>query len=179
MTLLTEGRCGVAIDFETSHYGPENACAVGMAKIRNGEVADVFYRLIRPPSPVVLFSDIHGLTWPMLRDQPTFAEVWPDMASFCVDADFFVAHNASFDRRVLRACCRAAGVAMPSAPFCCTLKGARRHLPLASRRLNDVCAYYGIPLRHHDAASDALAAARIFLRLCADYGLGPHDLRLK
>lgn len=64
----------------------------------------------------------------------------------------------------------------PQLPFLCTLKGARRSLPLASRALDSVCGYFGIPLDHHHAGSDARACAEIYLRL---RGLGVTDGQMK
>ena len=63
-------------------------------------------------------------------------------------------------------------------PFLCTLKGSRRSLPLPSRKLNCVCDYFGIPLRHHDAASDAEACAQVYLRL-RERGVSDAEMRLK
>ena len=156
----------VAIDFETSGYSAHSACAVGLARIEQGSVTDVFYSLIRPPSSRVMFTEIHGLTWPMLKDAPTFAELWPQMDAFLEGAGSLLAHNASFDRRVLE----------PRAPFLCTLKGSRRSLPLASKKLSSVSAYFGIALNHHHAGSDAEACARIYLQLRA---LGVTDSQMK
>ncbi len=158
---------GIALDFETSGQAADSACSVGMARLEDGRVVDRFYALIRPPSPVIRFTEVHGLTWPMLRDAPTFAELWPELAAFLAGAEWFVAHNASFDRRVLGGCCRAAGIAAPRLPFYCTLKGARRSLSLPSHRLSSVCAHFQIPLQHHHAGSDAEACAEIYLRLRA------------
>lgn len=157
----------VAIDFETSNHAPHSACSLGMARIAGGRVVDSFYTLLRPPSSRVLFTEIHGLTWPMLKDAPTFGEIWPEVRKFLTGAAYLLAHNAPFDRRVLQACCRAADCPFPHIPFMCTLKGARRGLPLPSRRLDSVCGYFGIALEHHHAASDALACAEIYLRLRA------------
>ena len=167
----------IAIDFETSGYSAHSACAVGLARIEQGQVADVFYSLIRPPSTRVLFTEIHGLTWSMLKDAPTFAEVWPRMQAFLAGANALLAHNASFDRRVLAASCRAVGADAPQTPFLCTLKGARRSLPLASKKLNSVCDYFGIALNHHNAASDAEACAQIYLRL-RERGVTDAQMRL-
>lgn len=58
----------VALDFETSGYAAHSACAVGLCRIEDGAVTDSFYSLIRPPSSRVLFTHVHGLTWPMLGD---------------------------------------------------------------------------------------------------------------
>ena len=162
---MTTGRY-VALDFETSGYAAHSACAVGLCRIEDGVVTDSFYSLIRPPSSRVLFTHVHGLTWPMLKDAPTFME----------GSHALLAHNAGFDRRVLHASCQALELVQPQLPFLCTLKGARRSLPLASRALDSVCGYFGIPLDHHHAGSDARACAEIYLRL---RGLGVTDGQMK
>lgn len=171
------GRCYVAIDFETAGYSGNSACAVGLARIENGRLDGSFYQLLRPPSSRVLFTEIHGLTWTMLKDAPTFAEIWPECSDFLEGAHYLLAHNAAFDRRVLQASCRAAGLSVPEQPFLCTLRGARRSLPLPSKKLNRVCEYFGIALTHHHAASDAAACAEIYLRLRA-LGVTDNQMRL-
>ncbi len=167
----------VAIDFETSGREAHSACAVGLARIVDGRVADCFYTLLRPPSPRVLFSEIHGLTWSMLKDAPTFSDIWPAIGRFVEGAEYFIAHNASFDRRVLEACLERAALPPLRMPFLCTLKGSRRSLPLPSRRLNVVCDYFNIPLEHHNAVSDATACAEVYLRLRA-MGVTDRQMRL-
>lgn len=94
------------------------------------------------------------------------------------DARLLVAHNASFDRRVLLGCCEKFDLAPPSLPFVCTVKGARRGLNLPHNKLNDVCAHLGIELNHHNAASDARAAALIYRHL-RSIGLSDADMMLK
>lgn len=172
---MTTGRY-VALDFETSGYAAHSACAVGLCRIEDGVVTDSFYSLIRPPSSRVLFTHVHGLTWPMLKDAPTFTEVWPQLVAFMEGSHALLAHNAGFDRRVLHASCQALELVQPQLPFLCTLKGARRSLPLASRALDSVCGYFDIPLDHHHAGSDARACAEIYLRL---RGLGVTDGQMK
>lgn len=168
----------VALDFETADKYPDSACALGMSRIENGQVVADWYSLIRPPRSKVCFTEIHGLTWDMLKDQPSFAELWPEISSFLSGAELLAAHNASFDRRVLLGCCRSFGLEAPNLPFVCTVKGSRRGLRLPHHRLNDVCAHLGFELDHHNAASDALAAARIYLHL-RSIGLSDEDMLLK
>lgn len=143
----------------------DSACAVGLAKVRGGEVVDTLYSLIRPPRRRVLFTWVHGITWKDVQDSPTFLEFWPQMASFLQGVTHVVAHNAPFDRRVLEACCQSNGIAFPDLPFVCTLRESRRKLKLPSHKLDAVCRYCGIPLDHHHAGSDAIAAARILIYL--------------
>jgi DNA polymerase-3 subunit epsilon len=69
---------------------------------------------------------------------------------------------------VLRACCEAAGLAMPATPFLCTVKLARQTWQLHPTKLPDVCRHLNIVLTHHHAASDAEACARIVLAAAAE-----------
>ena len=170
---------GVALDFETSGYDPRYACALGLTRIEDGRIGPSFYTLLRPPSSDILFTEIHGLTWQDVKDAPTFTEKWDDIASFCAGADFFIAHNAVFDRRVLDACLCAAELPPCDLPFLCTLKWARKVLSsLPSRSLAALCSYFHIPLQHHHAQSDALACAHIFLAL-QKLGVSESQMRLR
>ena len=110
-------------------------------------------------------TEIHGLTWGDLKNAPTFAEVWDKISSYLQDVQFLIAHNAPFDRRVWLACLKYANLTTSKRPFLCTLKGARKGLSLTSKSLNNICEQLHIPLNHHNAASDALACAKIYLHL--------------
>jgi len=136
---------------------------VGLAWVEGGRVVRCESHLIRPPRRPFAFSHIHGITWSMVAREPTFAELWPRLARRLEGASFLAAHNAPFDRSVLNACCVAAGLEPPALPFVCTLRLSRRRWSLGSHALPAVCAHLGIGLRHHDAASDAEACARIVL----------------
>lgn len=154
----------VAIDFETATTARNSACAVAVVKVQDNQIFRRAFRLIRPPSRRFLFSDLHGITWADVRFQPTFDAVWGELADLVDGAAFFAAHNAAFDRSVLRACCERHGLTPPCIPFVCTMHLARRIWKIYPTRLPDVCRHLGIDLHHHDAASDAEACARIILR---------------
>ena len=98
----------VAIDFETADYGADSACALGIVTIENGNLAKKGFRLIRPPRRRFYFTYIHGIRWSDVETAATFAEVWEELREYWQDADYLVAHNAPFDRGVLRACSLAA-----------------------------------------------------------------------
>lgn len=155
----------VALDFETADGTRESACAVALVRVEAGAVVERIARLIRPPS--LNFSPycvrIHGITPAMVRHAPFFDELWPALAPLLAGARFLAAHNAAFDRGVLQACCRRARIPIPALPFVCTVRLARRAWKLPSASLPAVCRHLGIPLVHHDPASDALACARIVL----------------
>jgi DNA polymerase-3 subunit epsilon len=153
----------VAIDFETADHLPDSACALGMVRVEEGRVVSRAYRLIRPPRPSFAFTWLHGIGWEDVRHEPAFAEVWKELSVMLEGVGFLAAHNAPFDRGVLRACCAAAGLAPPQLPFECTVQVARRTWGIYPTKLDHVCRALGIPLRHHHAASDAEACAQILI----------------
>ena len=158
----------VAIDFETATARRDSACALGLAAGRDGRVVLSRTYLIRPPSPRFTFSGLHGLTWKDVRDAPSFAELWPTLHAWIDNAAFLAAHNASFDRSVLHACCARYGLRPPREPFTCTVQLARTQWGIRPTKLPDVCRRLRIPLRHHDAGADATACARIVLAARAE-----------
>ena len=155
----------VAIDFETSARSGACACAVGMVRLENQQIVDRFYSLIRPGYRKICYTNVHGLTWEMLKSERSFKEVWPDMLAFIRGAKYLIAHNARFDRAVLNSNCDAYGIAPPRLGFLCTLAGARKALKLPGYGLEAVSAYFQIELEHHHAESDAAACGQIHCRL--------------
>lgn len=149
----------VALDFETADSGADSACSIGLVTVVDGKIVDRQHHFIRPPRSMFLFTYIHGITWEMVKDKPTFKELWPQIKKTLEEADFIAAHNASFDKRVLEAC---SGLPAPR-PFTCTVQLARKTWKLKPAKLNNVCQFLGIELKHHEALSDAEACARIVL----------------
>jgi DNA polymerase-3 subunit epsilon len=155
--------CFAAIDFETADYGRDSACAVALVKVEDNRIVDRISSLIRPPRSEFVFTYLHGITWDMVRNAPTFAQIWPQLNRWLRGVGFLAAHNATFDRGVLTACCRISGLAPPDIPFECTVRMARDVFGIYPTRLDCVCNALGIPLIHHQADSDAEACARIVL----------------
>lgn len=158
--------CFVAIDFETADNERDSACAVALVRVEAGQVVRAEARLIRPPRCVLpSFTEIHGITDKQLRSERPFRLVWPELAPMLEGASFLVAHNASFDQEVLDACCERTRLPKPALQWACTVQIARRRWPhWSSHKLNLCCDRLGIPLKHHDPMSDALACAEIYLR---------------
>jgi DNA polymerase-3 subunit epsilon len=111
-----------------------------------------------------VFSYLHGITWEDVASKPVFGDFWPTVRDLLDNVDFIAAHNASFDRSVLHACCDRHEHRPPLDNYVCTMKLARRLWDIRPTKLSDVCRHFDIRLKHHDAASDALACASIVLR---------------
>lgn len=153
----------VAIDFETANYGRDSACSVGLVKVRDGKITEKVVHLIRPPTSEFVFTYIHGLTWGDVAKAPTFGKLWPKIEPMLNGIDFLAAHNASFDKGVLHACCNRHRISIPQVEFQCSMKIARQTWALHPTKLSDVCRHLKIKLNHHEALSDALACAQIIL----------------
>jgi DNA polymerase-3 subunit epsilon len=152
-----------ALDFETADYGRDSACALSIVIVEDDVIIDTWTSLIRPPRRDFYFTYLHGIGWEHVKNKPSFGELWGDIARKLEGVSFVAAHNASFDRSVLRACCETALVEPIRLSFVCTIKAARSIWGYYPTTLADVCRQLQIPLRHHDAESDARACARILL----------------
>lgn len=139
---------------------------VGAVKVRGGEIIDRFSQLIDPECLVPRrITEITGITSAMVFGQPKAADVLPDYAAF-LEGGVFVAHNATFDVRLLAGEFDRLGSAFPEAPVLCTLRLARRLLKgLRSKGLAHVADFYNIPIHgRHRALGDAEATAHVLLR---------------
>ena len=152
-----------AIDFETADPGRDSACALAVVRVEKGAIVRRESRLIRPPRRAFAFTHIHGISWSDVSGAPSFGEVWEGLRELVEGVSFLAAHNAAFDRSVMAACCASARLAPPALPFECTVRLARRLWGIRPTTLPDVCRVLGLPLRHHDALSDAEACAGIIL----------------
>lgn len=172
------GDAWVAIDFETASERRGSPCAVGMVKVVEGEIVDRQAFLIRPP--VFEFSSfnvaLHGITPNMCEDAPEWPEALDRVLAFA-DGLPFVAHYASFDMGVIRDACDELKMPWPEIRYQCSWSASRRTFEgLASHSLPFVAAHTGVELAdHHDAASDAEAAAHLMLAVMRERGADSLD----
>jgi DNA polymerase-3 subunit epsilon len=165
-----------AIDFETANSSRASVCAVGLAKVRDGQIVRGSGGLIRPPLGHGYFSwantGVHGITAEMVTTAPSWRRAGLWLRDFVGD-DLLVAHNAPFDMSVLRHACAAEGIPVPGVDYLCTLALARRVCDLPSNRLPAVAAEFGVTLaNHHEASADARCAAEIAVAMARRHG---HD----
>ena len=156
-----------AIDFETANSSSASACAVGLARVREGRVVATAGWLIQPPPGHDRFFElnigIHGIRPDDVATAPTWVEQLDALTAFVGD-DVLVAHNAGFDMRVLRSACEATDAPCPPYRYICSLQASRKTYDLDSYRLPSVAAAAGfLDFAHHDATADALACAHIMI----------------
>lgn len=159
----------VAIDFETANGKRTSVCSVGIIIVRNGEIVDKIYRLIRPtPNYYSGFcTAVHGMTYHDTIDACKFPEVWCEIASKIKGLPL-IAHNRPFDEGCLKAVCKEYEIEYPNYEFHCTLKASRKTFDkqLPNHQLHTVSAHCGFVLaNHHHALADAEACAMIALKI--------------
>lgn len=162
-----------AIDFETANSYRSSVCAIGMVRVRDGQVTETFDRLVVPPQGPDSFTLtwVHGIGPREVAGAPTWVQLLPQVIDF-IGADVLVAHNASFDGSVLQRASAEYGYTVAGLQFACTLQIARRLLALGSYSLPFVVAELGLPaFAHHDAGADARSAAMVALALARHAGV--------
>ncbi len=162
----------VAFDTETtgcSRY--DQICQIAAAEFVGGEPARTFKVFVRPTCPMSPFAQaVHGLSPTFLRSHGIRPMDAMERFFEFIGADaLVVAHNATFDLRMLRQECT--HFRIPHDPdaldVCDTLALAKKLCPdLPCRRLEHLIGALGIDgINSHDALDDALACAGVFFKL--------------
>jgi DNA polymerase-3 subunit epsilon len=159
-----------AIDFETANYALSSVCSVGVVIVRNGEITERIYELIKPEPEWYAYwnTQIHGLSEKDTMYALTFDKVWQAIAPQ-IEGLPLVAHNSPFDEGCLKAVFKTYRMTYPDYQFYCTCKAARRAFKkpvLPNHQLHTVAAHCGYDLQnHHHALADAEACAIIALQI--------------
>ncbi|MEI7487466.1 MAG: 3'-5' exonuclease [Chryseobacterium sp.] len=155
-----------AIDFETATNDRSSACEVGVCIVQDSKIIETKTWLIKPPS-FPYFSqyniDVHGILPNDVKNSPTFDEIWYEIQEMMYGT-LMIAHNASFDAGVLRACLSHYGMFTPKIDYLCSIQLAKKswnYLPKYG--LKHLAEYHQIKFKHHRAGADAEVCAKISL----------------
>ena len=156
------------IDIETTggQYNEEGITEIAIYKFDGHEVVDQFISLVNPEKPIQPFVvKLTGINNAMLRSAPKFYEVAKriiEITEGCV----IVAHNASFDYRILKTEFRRLGFDFKKQTLC-TVELAKKLIPgQESYSLGKLVRSLGIPMAdRHRASGDALATVKLFKML--------------
>ena len=173
-TPLSELRYAV-VDVETTggtHSGGHRMTEIALYEVRGGVVEDEYRSLLNPGRSIPRrIQVLTGITDRMVRSAPYFDHIATDVLER-LQGRIFVAHNARFDWGwVSRQLAEAIGE-VPQVECLCTVQMARRLLPrLRRRNLDALALHYGVEVPdRHRAHGDALATARILIRLLDEAG---------
>lgn len=156
------------LDIETTggQFNEEGITEIAIYKFDGHEVVDQFISLVNPEIPIQPFViKLTGINNAMLRSAPKFYEVAKRIIEITKDC-VIVAHNASFDYRILRTEFRRLGYDFESQTLC-TVELAKILIPeQPSYSLGKLVRALGIPMAdRHRASGDAMATVKLFKML--------------
>lgn len=152
-----------ALDVETANSDYSSICQIGMVRHADGVQIESWSSLIKPNGqfdPVNI--GIHGIREDHVRDAPRFEEVYALLADKLRDQ--IVVHHGHFDRSAFFRCYDSFGLSPIECDWLDSTKVARRTWSQFSKKgygLAKLAEHFEIALDHHDALSDASAAAQL------------------
>jgi DNA polymerase III subunit epsilon len=156
------------LDIETTggQFNEEGITEIAIYKFDGHEIVDQFISLVNPEKPIQPFVvKLTGINNEMLKNAPKFHEIAKrivEITNNCI----FVAHNVSFDYRVLRTEFRRLGYDYQCKNLC-TVELSQKLMPeQPSHSLGKLVRALGIPMAdRHRATGDALATVQLFKML--------------
>ncbi|RZS92595.1 exonuclease domain-containing protein [Aquimarina brevivitae] len=161
------------VDIETTggKYNEEGITEIAIYRFDGHQVVDKFVSLINPERPIQPFvANLTGIKSEMLRNAPKFYEVAKRIVEITKDC-VIVAHNASFDYRILRTEFARLGYEYERRSLC-TVELSKKLIPdQNSYSLGKLVRGLGIPLSdRHRADGDAQATVKLFKLLLVKDG---------
>ena len=161
----------IVLDLETTGLDPsaDEIIEIGAIKIENGQIKDIFNKLVKPTRDVSkIITDITGITPEMLNDELPLKPVLTQFAEY-MDDMMLVAHNSDFDISFLRNAFKKHLNREINNFVVCTLLISRDILPnLDNHKLHTIGTYFGLPVvNRHRAIGDAELTYLVWQKLAA------------
>lgn len=157
------------VDVETTggmRWRGHGIVEIAVVHVSGGSISAIWQTLLDPGRRVPPFvTELTGISPAMVRGAPTFEDVAGEIFRR-LDGRVFVAHNVGFDWSFVASHLRRTLGQVPDVHRLCTVQLARRMVRSRRRSLDALAAHFGIEIHaRHRALGDALATARILLRL--------------
>jgi DNA polymerase III subunit epsilon len=152
-----------ALDLETANSKKSSICQIGIAFFENGILKRKWMSLVNPEENFFSINvGIHGITGDLVKDAPTFADIWDDLREI-LENNLIVSHT-TFDHKAIEAACEKYNLEMPPVKWLDCTKVVRRTWPQFARGgfgLANMSEFLEIPFKHHDAYEDARMCGEI------------------
>lgn len=170
----------VALDLEMTglRAKQDRIIEIGAALVENDEIKDTFSTFVNPRCQLTeRIVEITGITQANVDNAPEIKEILTPLSEF-IGERALLGHRILFDYSFLKRAFVNAGMTFEKCGID-TLKLARICLPqLPSKKLSDLCVYYGIAQQAHRALEDAKAAHFLYQKLKAEFGKERADLEM-
>ena len=136
--------------------------------LHNGkEIVNQFHSLINPELFISGFiTKLTGISNQMVANQPTFAQIAPQILQLFTQNTVFVAHNAAFDYAYIKNEFKRIGIDFKRKKLC-TINYTRKLMPeVTALGLDNLSALFNIKIENrHRAKDDAYATTLLFEKL--------------
>lgn len=153
----------VSVDVETANKRKASVCQIAIIEWENGKIIDEWSTLVKPKGKFFSeFTELHGIDEDKVKHSPTFEDIAQEVVER-LSYKFVVSHS-SFDKNVINAELREAGMGNLICRWVDTVAVARKAWPNErNHKLSTIADVLGIELDHHDALSDARACGYILI----------------
>jgi len=163
----------IAIDVETANADYSSICQIGAVKFVNGRNADTLTQLINPTGFFDPFNvSIHGIDEAMVANAPSYESFHDELSNWI--GENTLVHHGHFDRTAFTRLFDIKQLNPFKADWIDNTRVVRRvwsEFANSGYGLKNLAGHFEIPLDHHDALSDAVAAGEIFLKAGEKSGL--------
>ncbi len=170
----------VTVDIETTGLSTktDRIVQISAVKVVDYKIVDTYESYIDPEKTIPnVASDIHGIYYDDVKDAPTFKEAFPSFEHF-IEAHILVMHNSNFDYSIIKNECQRTLNIEFKRNVICTMRLWRnkyydfQNEQAPSAKLQDIVFVllpseeaYDYNKNQHDALADAIATARIYLKM--------------
>ncbi len=154
----------ITLDFETATSERHSPCEIGLTFVENNKIVETKSWLIKPYSYPYFDSYnmmIHGITPRIVANEPEFSEIWKIIKPL-IEKKILIAHNAGFDFSVLRRTLEKYDLLFPELKYACSYIFSKKIWEgLPAYDLETLCKINNIKFKHHRAACDSEACAKL------------------
>lgn len=156
----------IFIDIETPNHQNDRICQLGYVIDNGGKIIEEKSILINPQTEFdIEFSALHGINTRIVKDCPTFIDVWNEYKSLFHEA-IIVGHYVSFDLHVLDTELKRYDQGKLKISYEDTCEKATYLVSKSSKKLKSLAEYFRLPeYRAHDALEDAKTTRLLYYQL--------------
>lgn len=161
----------IFFDVESTGFKENRIVSIGLLYYENGKLKTKKNITINPNTQIEIgASKVNGFTNDMVKDKPTFDEIWDEIKQYFEDTTW-IGHNVKYDNKCILGELKRYKLQVPKHDTLCTMENAKILIPktkIKNYKLDTVAQYFGINFteeQHHDAFFDTIAAMRIYNKL--------------
>lgn len=167
----------LALDVETANADYSSICQIGIVHFLNGKIQSEWSTLVNPNTYFDPYNvGIHGIDASLVENAPTFASIYPELRRRMTGQ--IILHHGHFDRTAFYRVYEESELEEIDARWLNNQRVVRRvwnEFSQSGYGLANLATYFGLPLDHHNAVSDAKVAGQIFLTAQAKTGTSSED----